>query len=181
MQRYIALLRGINVSGKNIIKMIDLQNYFKEINCQNVQTYIQSGNVIFDHTELNSDILILQIEDFLKTKLNVRIPIALRKLEEFETIVLHNPFKNEILQAKDQIYFCLLNTKPDNNLYLKYLENKLENEEYDLFDNNIYVLCRKNNTGVPFSNNLIEKKLKVISTTRNLNTMNKLLELAKSK
>jgi uncharacterized protein (DUF1697 family) len=63
--RYLALLRGINVGGNNIIKMVDLKACFDEMGFENVATYIQSGNVLFDSNETNQLHLTLQIEQAL--------------------------------------------------------------------------------------------------------------------
>jgi uncharacterized protein (DUF1697 family) len=75
--RFLALLRGINVGGKNIIKMVDLKTCFEEMGFQNVLTYIQSGNVLFDSEETNQFKLIHQIEKALTEKFNYNSKVVL--------------------------------------------------------------------------------------------------------
>lgn len=77
MVRYIALLRGINVGGNNIIKMADLKNCFEEMGFTNVVTYIQSGNVLFDNNETNQLQLTQQIEKALSERFNYHSKVVL--------------------------------------------------------------------------------------------------------
>ncbi|MBL0016476.1 MAG: DUF1697 domain-containing protein [Bacteroidetes bacterium] len=78
MPRYIALLRGINVSGQKIIKMVDLKAMFEAANCTSVVTYIQSGNVVFEHAESDSAQLRQHLEVHLKASLGYAVPTLLR-------------------------------------------------------------------------------------------------------
>jgi uncharacterized protein (DUF1697 family) len=77
MIRYVALLRGINVGGNNIIKMADLKTCFVEMGFVNVVTYIQSGNVLFDSNDTNQLQLIQQIEKGLSESFNYNSKIVL--------------------------------------------------------------------------------------------------------
>lgn len=86
MIRYVALLRGINVGGNNIIKMVDLKTCFVEMGFVNVVTYIQSGNVLFDSNETNQNQLTQQIERGLSESFNYNSKIV---LQSQQTLILH--------------------------------------------------------------------------------------------
>ncbi|HEX9961588.1 MAG TPA: DUF1697 domain-containing protein, partial [Pyrinomonadaceae bacterium] len=69
MIKYVAFLRGINVGGRHLVKMEDLRVLFASMNFENVKTYIQSGNVIFETSETSADVLAGKIERGLKEAL----------------------------------------------------------------------------------------------------------------
>ncbi len=88
---YIALLRGINVAGKNPVKMVVLKEIFEEVGFQNVRTYVQSGNVIFRATEASADISQI-LESALQKKLGLAIPVVVRTKIQMEAVLRGNPF-----------------------------------------------------------------------------------------
>ncbi len=91
MNRYVALLRGINVGGKNIIKMDDLKTCFKEMGFVNITTYIQSGNVLFDSKETNQNQLTQQIEKGLSESFNYNSKIVLLSQQELIKLIKTAP------------------------------------------------------------------------------------------
>src|SRR2546427_12004340 len=93
MTSYVAFLRAINVAGQKLIKMKDLARIFAAAGCKNVQTYIQSGNVIFDSKSTNAAALSKKIERTLQQALGYEGTIILRTLAEVEALVRHNPYK----------------------------------------------------------------------------------------
>lgn len=91
MNRFVALLRGINVGGNNIIKMSDLKTCFEEMGFQNVITYIQSGNVLFDSDEINQLQLTQQIEKALSERFNYNSKVVLLSQQVLIQIVNATP------------------------------------------------------------------------------------------
>lgn len=91
MSTYVALLRGINVGGKNRIKMADLQACFAALGLADVRTYIQSGNVIFSSGEADQALLIAQIEAGLADTFGYELPVVVRAHEEMKAIVANAP------------------------------------------------------------------------------------------
>ncbi|MDR2839863.1 MAG: DUF1697 domain-containing protein [Paludibacter sp.] len=91
--KYLALLRGINVGGNNIIKMNELKNLFHETGFSDVITYIQSGNIIFNAVETDKQILIEKIRNKLFEKLKTEINIAILTLSEMTEIICEKPEK----------------------------------------------------------------------------------------
>lgn len=91
MNQYVALLRGINVGGKNIIKMADLRTCFKAMGFDQVRTYIQSGNVLFHSEETGRDALVSRIEKALADTFNYQLPVVVRSDKEMAAIVTNAP------------------------------------------------------------------------------------------
>jgi uncharacterized protein (DUF1697 family) len=176
MPKYVALLRGINVSGQKIIKMDHLRAIFESMNFQHVITYIQSGNVIFDSEEKDSERLKSRIESELQRVLHFDIPVILRTKEELEEIVERNPFEEAGINEK--LYVSLLSRAPSAEAVAKLETYENEIDTFRIQDREVYVLCRENYGKSQFSNNFMEKKLGVSATTRNWATVNKLIQLA---
>ncbi len=91
MRQYAALLRGINVGGKNIIKMADLRACFERMGFSDVRTYIQSGNVLFWATETDRARLTSQIEEALSTTFDYQSVVVTRSGEEIKAVVAQAP------------------------------------------------------------------------------------------
>src|SRR3982751_3388903 len=105
MIKYIAFLRGINVGGHHIVKMEDLRRIFASMRFENVKTFIQSGNVIFETTETNPDALAEKIGRELQKAFGFEIRTMPRALVELEEIAARNPFKNAAPDEKIYISF----------------------------------------------------------------------------
>jgi uncharacterized protein (DUF1697 family) len=91
MYQYVALLRGINVGGKNLIKMADLNSCFKDLGFEDVRTYIQSGNVLFRAAETSKARLTKEIEDTLSKKFNYKSRVVVRSHKQMKDIVAQAP------------------------------------------------------------------------------------------
>lgn len=110
MNRYIALLRGINVGGNNIIKMADLKLCFENMGFTNVVTYIQSGNVLFDSNENDDQKLTLQIENVLSERFNYNSKIVLLAQTDLNRIV--NAAPNGFGVNPDEYRYDVIFLKP---------------------------------------------------------------------
>ena len=104
MKKFIALLRGINVSGQKIIKMSELKLLFEEMGFQDVQTYIQSGNVIFSSKEKSGEKLEAKISSGIKNKFGFDVKVIVVNPEEIEYVLKNNPF---IKKKKDAEKLCV--------------------------------------------------------------------------
>ena len=91
MKRYIALIRGINISGENKIPMNDLKLNFIDLGYSNVKTYLNSGNVIFDSSTNDIDFLTEQIENMIKIKCNIDVPVYINYFDEIRELLEHYP------------------------------------------------------------------------------------------
>ncbi|MEW5843045.1 MAG: DUF1697 domain-containing protein [Bacteroidota bacterium] len=177
MQRYIAFLRGINVGGKNIIKMDALGTFFSSQGFKNVKTFIQSGNVFFDSAAKSSDALTKKIETGLMKEYGGNIKVMLRTVEEMENMVKQNPFKKIKPDDKIKLYVCFLDKKPKIKARLPLISEKEALEVFKIDKKNAFIISgQTKGGGFGFPNNFIEKELGIFSTARNWNTVCKMMD-----
>ena len=176
MKTYIALLRGINVSGQKIIRMADLRVTMEKLGLRNVSTYIQSGNICFRSENASREELETKIWDGIYSDFGFKVPTLIVDGEDIEGILESNPFKNETNEKG--LYFVLLKEAPSEVLVSEFSKLEFENEYFHVTPNCVYLNCKTGYGKAKLSNNLIERKLGVQATARNLRTMNKLLEMA---
>lgn len=179
MAKFISMLRGLNVSGQKLIKMPELKLVYESLGFSNVLTYIQSGNVIFTtgHViqvkDLSSD-----IENAILKKFGFDVPVILRTLDEMKEIVRINPFQDENGFVPDKIYVTFLEFEPQAEKIDKINPFDFLPDKYKILGKEIYLSCSSGYGTTKLSNTFFENKLKVRATTRNWNTVNKLIELA---
>ncbi len=178
MAIYIALLRGINVSGQKIIKMEDLKKAFESLHYEHVTTYIQSGNVVFSSVERSTEHLRMQIEDTVLKIFGHEVPVIIKTTKEIEKVIKRNPFKKIKTQKGEKLHISFLSGKPDKAAAENLAAVKNDVDEIRLSGSEVYILCRNGYGQTLFSNTFIEKKLAIASTTRNWDTVQKLLSLA---
>ncbi len=176
MARYVAFLRGINVSGQKLIKMEELRKHFEIPGFKNIVTYIQSGNVLFDTKETDETKLRNKIEKQLAAKLGYEVPTIVRSANNIEYIIKNNPFCDMGKDDIRKVYIALLSDSPPASAHKTLDIYRADGEEFHVLEKEIYLLLGSaGNTKL--SNALIEKKLGLTATTRNWATMNKILEL----
>ena len=173
MKKYIVLLRGINVSGKNKLPMLDLRELLNDLQFQNVQTYIQSGNIILESDE-NKITICKKIKDRIFYEFGYDVPVIIRTVSEWERTINNYPFS---IENEKIVAFTFLDKKTE----ISKIEVKNIGEDICKIDNDVvYLHCPSGFGKTKLTNNLIEKKLNAIATTRNLRTTLKLLELAEN-
>lgn len=91
MKRYIALLRGINISGKNKISMAELKNGFEGLSFENVRTYLNSGNVVFSSGEDDTEKILYAIEEMIKSQFDLEIPVYVITKDDIMDILQNAP------------------------------------------------------------------------------------------
>lgn len=183
MTVYIALLRGINVGGKNVIKMAELKKVFEAIGLCEVQTYIQSGNVLFKSNQ-GEKFLQGKIEHEIEAVFGFTVPVVLRTLAELEQLVSNCPFSEEEVaeaeassQAESQ-YVTLLTHVPLQEKIALLDAYRGENDQYRIIGRDVFLLFNHSIRNSKLANNLF--KLGVSGTVRNWKTINKLSTLAKA-
>jgi len=173
--KYIAFLRGINVGGKNKIKMETLRELCATIGFENVKTYINSGNVIFETKKTDDKKLAEKISEAIEKKFGLSIKVIVRTADEIKEIVENNPFAGQFENDKDLHVFFLDEEMPDEKAELL-LSNNNENEQYFVRGREIFCLLKIGVSDSLMGKDYIAKKLKVSSTARNWRTVNKVLE-----
>ena len=172
MERFIILLRGINVSGKNLLPMLELGELLRNLQFQSVQTYIQSGNIILD-TDKRKDEVCRDIHEALVDRFGYHIPVLARTIPEWEHAINEYPFS---LENEKIVAFSFLNKVSKQSIIE--VQN-IGEDTYKIVNDVVYLHCPSGFGKTKLTNTIIEKKLNVLSTTRNYRTTIKLLELAK--
>ncbi len=174
MTRYIALLRGINVSGQKLIKMEDLRQMFAAAGFSAVQTYIQSGNVIFEAAESDPATLRPQVEEMLAASLGYKVPTLIRTIPEMNAVIRDFPFAGTDLETV-KLYVAFLADVPHPEKQSAWIALSNTVEVFHIRDREAYIsILKETDQKVLFTNMLLEKKLGVVATTRNWATVNKL-------
>ena len=179
MNTFIALLRGINVSGHHKIKMADLKLLFLNNGFSEVETYIQSGNVIFKSEELNT----LKIEQSIITAVEKQFDYAIKVLvltqPELTTVFNSNPFLERESIDISKLCVTFLSAIPTLDKVTEIQELGFKNnDEFSLKMKNVYLHCPNGFGKTKLTNNLFERKFKMNATTRNWKTITKLIELS---
>ncbi len=179
MIRYVAFLRAINIAGQKLIKMEELARIFTAAGFKNARTYIQSGNVIFDAASANAGGLRKKIETTLQSVLGYEVTVILKPLAEIEAIVKRNPFRKVKAGADVVVFVVFLSGEPKRTPILP-LVSKTENVEiFEVKDRTAFIIShRRKNGWFGYPNKFVEKELGVLGTTRNWNTVNKILKAA---
>jgi uncharacterized protein (DUF1697 family) len=180
MTTFIALLKGINVGGKNIIKMSDLKKAFESLGYTDVQTYIQSGNIIFKSND-NEDTLNSAITQMIEEAFGLSIAVILRDAKEMEQIINNCPFTDEEIKEAESLakveclYVAFLPMKPLQKKVEQLNAYCTESDRFAVVGRDVYLLFHHSIRDSKLANNL--KKLDLPSTVRNWNTVNKLAEM----
>ncbi|MDD9272152.1 DUF1697 domain-containing protein [Paenibacillus sp. GCM10023248] len=181
MKIYIAFIRGINVGGKNIIKMADLRKALEQTGLQRVQTYIQSGNVLFASAE-DEDQLRKKIEDTINAAFHIPAAVMLRTADELRTSFANCPFsESEIAEAEslsdaESLYIAFMPDEPSSASLAKLEAYRTDNDQFRVQGRELVLLYRHSVLKSKLANNLT--KLDVPVTVRNWRTLTKLVALA---
>lgn len=169
---YIALLRGINVSGKNKLPMPDLRTLCEGLGWQNVQSYIQSGNLRFELKTDNKAAATLSIA--IQQKFGYEVPVLIRPQTYFQEI-LQNPFLKEQpdLELK-KLHVTFLEAAPDSTKITALREKDHKGDQWRVMEDCVYLYCSNGYGHTKLTNNYLEKNLGQVATTRNWRTVNKL-------
>lgn len=178
MTTYIAILRGINVSGQKLIKMDALRKSFENLGFHNITTYVQSGNVVFAGKEAEPDELAQTITRQIIKDFGFDVPVIVLTIDSLKQIIDSNPFLKESDKDTAFLHVTFLSAKPQKINFNTIEEKKLNGEEISFTDNAIYLYCPNGYGKSKLNNSFLETKLKVGATTRNLKTTNELLNIA---
>lgn len=173
---YITILRGINVSGKNIVKMDALKELFEGLGFQNVTTYVQSGNVVFSFGSIDTGELEERISHQIEQGFGIKVPVIVLTIGELQNSIVQNPFA-EVKEEKF-LHYTFLAEYPEKYNFEDIVSKKGENEEISVFERVVYLYCPNGYGKTKLTNTFLEKKLKVTATTRNFRTTEELLKIA---
>ena len=173
----VALLRGINVGGKNRLPMKELAALFVDAGCEDVRTYIQSGNVVFRTGPAGGEDIASVISASILSRFGYRIPVITRTAREFQEIVRANPFL-EAGAETDKLHVMFLAELPESANVEALDPDRSPGDEFAVLGREIYLHCPNGVARSKLTNSYFDARLSTTSTSRNWRTVQKLLELA---
>jgi uncharacterized protein (DUF1697 family) len=175
MSKYVALLRGINVSGQKIILMELLRKAFEKKGFKEVRTYLQSGNVIFDSPK---PVLARAIEKLVLDDFGFEVTVVVRSPAELGKVIRANPFIKKKGVDLSRLYVTFFAEAPAKSALKALAAFDAGRDEWHADGNEIFLHCPGGYGETKLSNNLFEKKLALKATTRNWKTVNQLWEMS---
>jgi uncharacterized protein (DUF1697 family) len=176
----ICMLRGVNVGGHNKIKMEVLRSLCESLQCKNAQTCLQSGNVVFRTRERNLTALSRRMETAIENKLGFRPDVILRTIPELRHAIQRNPFAKRPGLEPSRLAVTFLAEDPGKEARENVRKIKMHPEELRIEGREMYIYFPNGMARPSFSLSVLERTLKTPGTSRNWNTVGKLLELAES-
>jgi uncharacterized protein (DUF1697 family) len=169
MKTHLALLRGINVSGHNMIKMDTLKNLLENAGFQNVRTYIQTGNVFIDSEEDQAASVGFKIKQEIFKVLGLDVPVVMISKSDLQACFTNNSFK--------KLYVAFVSKELQGSAINDLKISQFKPDEAQIDGNRIYIKYAVGAGNTRLDQKYIEKKLNVIATIRNWNTVINLLAL----
>ena len=171
---YVCLLRGINVSGRKVIRMADLRKLFESIGFGRVETYLQSGNVVFESESAGASSLADRVKDEIERWFGFDVPVIVRERRRFLRVREHNPLIG--LEGIDEakLHVTFLSRLPAATNLERLQSFDAAPERFAVRGDCVYLYCPNGYGRTTLSNNFLERKLGMVATTRNWKTVNAL-------
>jgi uncharacterized protein (DUF1697 family) len=176
----ISLLRAVNVTGHNMVKMDALRELYESLGLRDAQTYVQSGNVVFRTNAKDLVRLQKRIEDGIEQSFGFRTSVVLRSSAELKDVIRRNPFAKRSGIEPNKLVVSFLAGEPGSEPKQKIVQIKVGPEEMYLDGRELYIHYAGGMGKSKLSPALLERTLKVSGTARNWNTVTKLLEMAEA-
>ena len=179
MPTWVALLRGINVGGKNLLPKRDLARLFEEAGCAGVRTYIQSGNVLFTASRARAEKLPGLIASGIADRFGYQVPVLLRTAADLGETIRQNPFL-EAGASENWLHVLFLADQPDAGRVAALNPLRSPPDAYAVRGREIYLRLPNGGAKTKLTNAYFDSRLATISTVRNWRTVLKLFELAQA-
>ncbi len=173
-ERHVFLLRGINVGGKNKLPMKTLVRMCEELDCREVSTYIQSGNVVFTPPAKLAT-LPARLSERIESELGLTVPVILRSASELASLVDRNPFLAEGADPKT-LHVAFLADEPSAEAARQLDPDRSPGDRYILSGSEIFSCCPRGLARTKLSNDYFDRTLATTSTGRNWRTVLALIE-----
>ena len=175
MPKYVAFLRAINVGG-HTVKMDSLRSLFESLGFSQVETFIASGNVIFDSPSRSSQALEKKVEEFLHKTLGYAVATFIRSTSELSAVASHKPFSvGELNTPGNSLFIGFMAAKPSDAAKKLLQSSNSKVDEFHLHGREVYWLLRARFSDSKFSGSRLEKTLGMPVTLRNSTTVRKLV------
>jgi len=174
MARYVAFLRAINVGG-HTVKMADLRRSFEAIGLVGVETFIASGNVIFETSGTVAAALERRIEAALEMDLGYRVDTFVRLSKELARTAAYEPFRGSEVEGSDKrLFIAFVSSQPDGELIQRLTALSTGIDAFEIHDREVYWLVRGRFSDSRFSGALLERTLGMAATVRAAATVRKI-------
>ena len=177
MPTHVAMLRGVNVGAHNRIKMPVLVALFDGLGHADVVTYIQSGNVVFKSRSQSTGALEQGIEQAITRELGLDVAVLVRSASELAAVAKNNPFLRDGVDGS-KLHVTFLKAKPNAALVREIETVSAGRDERRVRGREVYLHCPGGYGNTKLNGSFVEKRLNAVTTTRNWNSVTKLLELA---
>ena len=177
MKTHLALLRGINVSGHNMIKMDSLKTVLENAGFQNVQTYIQSGNVFVDSEEEHGASVGFKIKQEIFKELGLEVPVVVVAKEDLEACLKNNIYLKKKECDTKKLYVAFISKELSSGALNDLKISQFKPDEAAIDKSRIYIKYAVGAGKTRLDQKYIEKKLNLVATIRNWNTVSTLLEM----
>jgi uncharacterized protein (DUF1697 family) len=179
MQTLISLLRGINMTGHNSVKMKDLSELYNNLGFTNVETYIQSGNVIFSCPESRSSYDIsTMLERSILEKFGYNVPVMIRTIVEMKKLMADNPFLDEDNFDASKMAVIFLHEEPTGTQIQKVSGVSYPPDKFKISGTEICIYCPNGFGRTKLYTNFFEQKMGVVGTARNWKTITAIMDHA---
>lgn len=175
MARHIALLRGINVGGKNKLPMKTLRALLEGLGCADVATYIQSGNAVFDGSATLAKALPEKLAQAIDRELGLSVPVVLRSAAQWHEVAAGYPFDAE----DDAVHVAFLADKPTAARVRGLDPDRSPGDSFEVVGREVFLHCPNGVARSKLTNAWLDRALGTVSTSRNWRTVQKLAEMAK--
>jgi uncharacterized protein (DUF1697 family) len=175
---YVAMLRGINVSGHKPVRMEALRACFIGLGFGKVATYVQSGNVVFEAAIAGAAGLTGKIEAAIVREFGFTVPVLVKSAKELSDVIARNPLTSLPGVAVDKLHVTFLSGPAPKGALEQLLPLAAGPERVEIVGREVYLYCPNGYGRTKLSNTTIEKKLGLPATTRNWKTVNTLLAMA---
>ncbi len=172
MPIYISLLRGINVGAHKRIKMEQLRASFEKLGFERVDTYIQSGNVVFKAAKLSPSTLSRRIEERILSDVGFSVSVVLRTVDEMAKTIANNPFLKVHGVEQEKLHVMFLSDAPAATALKKLAELTAAPDQSCCLGKEIYLYLTHGVSESTLMKSPLERILSVVNTTRNWRTVN---------
>lgn len=173
---WIALLRGVNVGGKNSVPMARLRVVLEDVGATDVATYIQSGNVVLRHTSADRAALGQQLEAAIHEAFGVSSMVVLRTFAELAKVARAQPFGRD----NSNIHVTFLERKPTAAAVKSLADLEIAPDQVRVVGSDVFLHYPKGVSGSRLTGPLLERRLGVAGTARNWRTVTRLAAMAES-
>ncbi|QHI35509.1 hypothetical protein IMCC3317_08550 [Kordia antarctica] len=166
------------MSGHRRIKMDALRQLYSDLGFENVKTYIQSGNVVFQFKQVDNKKLADRIEMEITKRFEFQVPVLVKEINELKEIVNQNPFLKDTSKDISFLHVTFLSDIPTKENLDKIISGQYQQDEFQIFEKSVYLYCPNSYSNSKLTNSFFESKLKVTATTRNWKTTNELINIS---